>query len=105
MKLVATGCAPNVHEGLGERFQEAARSALGAAGWTVVDTSASHQFTARLVVETDYCSDVGIISGTTSLTLLEDGKAAGTARATGDQANGETIASTMEELVAHVGTP
>jgi hypothetical protein len=93
-------CAPAVTEEVGPRFRSAATTAFTEAGFRVADSADGAAFVVVLGVEIDYCSDAGIVSGTTALTLK--GSGAGNVwrgQATGDQARGETAASTLRELV------
>jgi hypothetical protein len=95
-----TACGEDATRGTAERFKSAATSALARAGFTVAPTEADAAFVAALDLEIDYCSDAGIVSGTTALELKRKGGAAvWRGQAVGDQARGETAASTMSELV------
>lgn len=98
--VAGTSCADTVTQGVGERFAAATTSALTGAGFSVVAADADNAFSADLALEIDYCSDAGIVSGTTALTLnRKGGGSVWRGQATGDQARGETAKSTLAELV------
>lgn len=95
-----TTCGEDATRGTADRFKSAATSALARAGFTIATAEADAAFVAALDLEIDYCSDAGIVSGTTALELKRKGGAAvWRGQAVGDQARGETAASTMNELV------
>ncbi len=95
-----TTCGETATTGAADRFKSAATGALTKAGFSVVTTEAEQAFAAALDLEIDYCSDAGIVSGTTSLELKrKTGASVWRGQAVGDQARGETAASTMAELV------
>jgi hypothetical protein len=95
-----TTCSEDATRGIADRFKSAASSALARAGYTIATAEADAAFVAALDLETDYCSDAGIVSGTTNLELKRtNGDAIWRGKATGDQARGETAASTLGELV------
>ena len=99
---VVTGatCGEEATRGTAERFKSAATSALARAGFSIATTEADAAFVAALDLEIDYCSEAGIVSGTTALELKRKGGAAvWRGQAVGDQARGETAASTLSELV------
>ncbi len=101
VRLVSgTSCDASVTEGAAARFRSAAVSALTGAGFSVVTDETQQAFAAELDLEITYCSNAGIVSGSTALELKK--KAGGSVwrgQAVGDQARGETAASTMSELV------
>lgn len=93
-------CAPDVAEGIAPRFRSAAATAFTEVGFRVADAASAAAFVAEVGVEVDYCSEAGIVSGTTALTLKQkDAGSVWRGQATGDQARGETAASTLRELV------
>jgi hypothetical protein len=95
-----TACATTVTEGIGPRFRSAATTALTEAGFRVADAADGAAFVAHVALDVDYCSDAGIVSGTTALTLKQKGTTSvWRGQATGDQARGETATSTVRELV------
>jgi hypothetical protein len=95
-----TTCADTVTQGAAERFKAAAVGALTRAGFSVVTDPAEQAFTAALDLEVDYCSDAGIVSGTTAMELQrKTGASVWRGQAVGDQARGETASSTMNELI------
>ena len=95
-----TTCADTVTQGAAERFRAAAVGALTSAGFSVVTDPAEQAFTAALDLEVDYCSDAGIVSGTTALVFQrKTGASVWRGNAVGDQARGETASSTMNELI------
>ncbi|HEY1100429.1 MAG TPA: hypothetical protein VGF99_15930 [Myxococcota bacterium] len=95
-----TSCAPSVTDGAAARFKSAATAALSTAGFTIVTDEKDQAFAAALDLEVDYCSDAGIVSGTTALELKrKSGGGVWRGQAVGDQARGETAASTLNELV------
>jgi hypothetical protein len=99
---VVTGatCGEEATRGTAERFKSAATSALARAGFTIATAEADAAFVAALDLEIDYCSEAGIVSGTTALELKHRGGATvWRGQAVGDQARGETAASTLSELV------
>jgi hypothetical protein len=97
-----TTCAPNVVDGIADRFQSAAQDALTNVGFAVV----SHEGTplhAKLTLIVDYCSEAGIVSGSTSLSLEKSGQGTvWSGQTTGDQARAETANSTLQELVGRM---
>jgi hypothetical protein len=98
--IAGTTCGEEATRGTADRFKSAATSALARAGFTIATAEADAAFVAALDLEIDYCSDAGIVSGTTALELKRKGGAAvWRGQAVGDQARGETAASTMSELV------
>ena len=95
-----TSCGETVTQGAAERFKAATAGALTNAGFSVVTDEKEQAFTAQLDLEIDYCSAAGIVSGTTGLELKKKaGASIWRGQAVGDQARGETAASTISELV------
>lgn len=94
-----TACAAGTTDGIPARFASTASKAMTNAGFTLLEGGTREGFVLQLDLEVDYCSDAGIVSGTTSMSLLHHGDAIWTARALGDQAKAETAASTIAELV------
>ena len=96
-----TTCSPDLALGIASRFKSAASGALSKAGFHVVDETAggAAPYGAGLEIEVSYCSDAGIVSGSTALELKKGGASVWRSQATGDQARPETAASTMAELV------
>ena len=94
-----TACSAGTTDGIPARFAATASKAMTNAGFSLLDGGTREGFVLNLDLEVDYCSDAGIVSGTTTMTLLHHGNAIWTARALGDQAKGETAASTIAELV------
>lgn len=96
-----TTCPDGVTDGIGDRFKSATSGALTNGGFRVVDDAVDSKapYRAAIEVAVEYCSDAGIISGTSVLELKQGGASVWRASATGDQARGETAASTLGELV------
>jgi len=99
-KVVAgTSCGDSVVEGISDRFKSATAGALSNAGFGVVSDEKA-PMSAKVELTIDYCSDAGVVSGSTALSLERTGKGmVWRGQVTGDQARGETAASTMNELV------
>jgi hypothetical protein len=98
---VASGqpCPADASTAIALRFASAASGALGNAGFKVVPEGTAAPYAAGLDIEVSYCSEAGIISGTTALELKKDGAPIWRSQASGDQANGDTAASTLNELI------
>ena len=95
-----TSCGDTVTQGAAERFKSATAGALTKAGFAIVTDEKEQAFTAQLDLEIDYCSDAGIVSGTTALELKRKaGSSVWRGQAVGDLARGETASSTVSELV------
>lgn len=92
-------CSAGTTDGIPARFSATASKAMTNAGFALLDGGTREGFVLQLDLEVDYCSDAGIVSGTTTMSLLHHGDAIWSARALGDQAKGETAASTIAELV------
>jgi hypothetical protein len=93
-------CAAAVTDGIAPRFRSAAKTALTEVGFRMADAAESAAFVTELSLEVDYCSEAGIVSGTTALVLgRKDNPGLWRGQATGDQARGETALSTVRELV------
>jgi len=94
-----TTCPEGVAAGVGERFKSSATGALTNAGFAIVSAPGSEAFTANLELEVNYCSDAGIVSGSTAFDLKRaSGASVWRGQATGDQARAETADSTIAEL-------
>jgi hypothetical protein len=94
-----TTCSPTVTDGIPSRFAATASKAMTNAGFALLEGGTREGFVLTLDLEVDYCSDAGIVSGTTTMSVLHRGEPVWTGRALGDQAKGETAASTIAELV------
>ena len=95
-----TSCGETVTQGAAERFKSATAGALTKAGFAVVTDEKEQAFIAQLELEIDYCSDAGVVSGTTALQFKrKTGASVWRGQAVGDQARGETASSTVSELV------
>ncbi len=92
-------CSAGSTDGIPARFAATASKAMTNAGFELLDGGRRDGFVLQLDLEVDYCSDAGIASGTTTMSLLHHGGAIWSARALGDQAKSETAASTIAELV------
>ena len=97
-----TTCTPEAITGVDARFLSAAQTALTQTGFRVTE-EADAPYTAVLALEVNYCSDAGIVSGTTALDLQKQKHAASVSvwhgEAKGDQARAETASSTLDELM------
>lgn len=97
-----TTCTPESIAGVDARFLTAAQTALTQVGFRVTEETDA-PYTAILALEVNYCSDAGIVSGTTALDLQKQKKAASVSiwhgEAKGDQARAETATSTLDELM------
>ena len=80
----------------------AAQTALTQVGFRGTE-EADAPYTAILALEGNYCSDAGIVSGTTALDLQKQKHSASVSiwhgEAKGDQARAETATSTLDELM------
>lgn len=94
-----TTCSPTVTDGIPARFAQTASKAMTNAGFALLEGGTREGFVLKLDLEVDYCSDAGIVSGTTTMSVLHHGEPIWTGRALGDQAKGETASSTIAELV------
>ena len=68
-----TSCAEDIVNGISERFRSAAAGALSNAGFGVVNDEKA-PLSAKIEITVDYCSDAGIVSGSTALSLEKEGK-------------------------------
>ena len=96
-----TTCPDGTAESVGPRMKSATSGALTHGGFKVVGGADADKapYTTALDIEITYCSDAGIVSGTSALELKHGGGSVWRQQATGDLARGETAASTLSELV------
>lgn len=96
-----TTCPEGTAESVGPRMKAATSGALTNGGFKVVDgaDAANAPYNTALDIEITYCSEAGIVSGTSALELKRGGGSVWRQQATGDLARGETAASTLNELV------
>ncbi len=96
-----TTCPEGTAESVGPRMKSATAGALTSGGFKVVDGAEAEKapYTTGLDIEITYCSEAGIVSGTSALELKRGGGSVWRQQATGDLARGETAASTLNELV------
>ena len=96
-----TTCPEGTAESVGPRMKAATSGALTNGGFKVVDGADAEKapYSTALDIEITYCSEAGIVSGTSALELRRSGGSVWRHQATGDLARGETAASTLNELV------